>query len=150
MKSHIRAGQFKLRGKKEKVLSCGCCVVRDLRDSHDKRNVRKDIEYALDDVLNDVLGRRTNTDNCMDTNDIMKAVESYAQAVAGQQSTGLVPNGLVDQRRNAVEKAVIAAIEAEREACAKVCEAEADAAWSIGEAKFGDVFAHAIRGRSTY
>jgi hypothetical protein len=36
---------------------------------------------------------------------------------------------------------------AEREACAKICEEIADNAWSRGEAKFGDIFAKAIRAR---
>lgn len=36
----------------------------------------------------------------------------------------------------------------EREACANVCEDAANNAWSTGEAKFGDVFANAIRKRS--
>ena len=51
MKSHKRAGQFKLRGKKEKLLSCRCCEVRDLRDELAKKNEKKDIAYALEDDL---------------------------------------------------------------------------------------------------
>jgi len=38
--------------------------------------------------------------------------------------------------------------EQERDACAKICETAADNAWSTGEAKFGDLFARAIRERS--
>jgi hypothetical protein len=36
----------------------------------------------------------------------------------------------------------------ERDACAKVCDELADNAWSKGEAKFGDIFAKAIRARA--
>lgn len=31
MKSHWAAGQFNLKGKKSKMLRCGCCVVQDFR-----------------------------------------------------------------------------------------------------------------------
>lgn len=34
MKSHIRAGQFKLRGKKFALLTCKCCSVEDFRDKY--------------------------------------------------------------------------------------------------------------------
>lgn len=34
MKSHIHAGKFKLRGKKTKLLRCGCCEVADLREKY--------------------------------------------------------------------------------------------------------------------
>lgn len=42
MKSHRNAGQIKLRGKRSKALSCGCCDVRDLRFEYFQRLDRQD------------------------------------------------------------------------------------------------------------
>ena len=37
MKSHWKAGQFKLKGKKCKLLNCGCCVIEDFREKVKKK-----------------------------------------------------------------------------------------------------------------
>lgn len=64
MKSHTRAGQVKLRGKKGKLLSCRCCAVTDLRVRHAKRN----IAYAPEDDLPNVaeLHQRLDAKSSMD------------------------------------------------------------------------------------
>ena len=49
MKSHLRAGQFKLRGKKSKTLPCGCCDVTDLREKYAKQIEHKDTAERLRD-----------------------------------------------------------------------------------------------------
>lgn len=47
MKSHQNAGRFNLKGKKYKLLSCKCCVVRDFRDREKNKEIKKEIIYWL-------------------------------------------------------------------------------------------------------
>lgn len=49
MKSHIHAGKFKLRGKKTKLLRCGCCEVADLREKYAKQKQHKDTQERMED-----------------------------------------------------------------------------------------------------
>ena len=46
MKSLLRAGQAKLRGKKSKLMRCGCCVCHDLREGIINREIAKEIRFA--------------------------------------------------------------------------------------------------------
>lgn len=49
MKSHPNAGQFKLKGRKEKLLSCKCCVVLNLREQeYDKESSKEVKEYTYE------------------------------------------------------------------------------------------------------
>jgi hypothetical protein len=41
-----RMGNVNLRGKKHKVMSCGCCICTDLRDKYREIEARKDIAEA--------------------------------------------------------------------------------------------------------
>ena len=43
------AGQAKLRGKKEKLLSCGCCVVVNFKDLVEEARCNKEIEQFKKD-----------------------------------------------------------------------------------------------------
>lgn len=43
----FKAGQFNLKGKKEVLLSCKCCVVRDLRQKEIDRIHNKEIEASV-------------------------------------------------------------------------------------------------------
>lgn len=38
---HLKAGQFNLHGKRSRLMSCRCCVLRDLRVRRDERAVEK-------------------------------------------------------------------------------------------------------------
>lgn len=44
MKSRWDAGQFKLKGRKEKFLSCKCCIIQDFRDEYMEKTMDKDIQ----------------------------------------------------------------------------------------------------------
>lgn len=45
MKSYPgNAGNVKMRGKKHKLLSCGCCMCQDFRHKYNMELMRKDIE----------------------------------------------------------------------------------------------------------
>ena len=44
MKTRWDAGQHKLKGKKEKLLSCRCCVILDLREEERIKEIKKEIE----------------------------------------------------------------------------------------------------------
>ena len=48
MKSPVAygAGRINMKGKKEKVLSCGCCIVYDFRDDYKKKLDEKEIRDA--------------------------------------------------------------------------------------------------------
>ena len=42
--NHASAGSINMRGKRERVMSCGCCVVIDLREKANKqqyKNIKK-------------------------------------------------------------------------------------------------------------
>lgn len=45
MKSNRNAGQFNLRGKKDKLLRCGCCIIfnkkHEIKDTQVKQELRK-------------------------------------------------------------------------------------------------------------
>jgi|694.fasta_scaffold00075_105 hypothetical protein len=41
------AGQTNLKGKKYKLLSCKCCVVRDLRDKERTKEAKKDLNDKM-------------------------------------------------------------------------------------------------------
>jgi hypothetical protein len=43
MKSHTHAGNFNLKGKKYKLLSCKCCVVQDFRSKERTKEAKKEI-----------------------------------------------------------------------------------------------------------
>ena len=46
MKSHSHAGQFNLKGKKYKLLSCKCCVAQNFKDRERAKEAKKEIgEY---------------------------------------------------------------------------------------------------------
>ena len=45
MKSHPRAGNANLKGKKYKLLSCKCCVIQDFRDRNRNKQAKKEINY---------------------------------------------------------------------------------------------------------
>ena len=55
MKTVWWAGQINLKGKKQKLLSCKCCVVRDLREGdiekQDWKEARRTINNDLDPDL---------------------------------------------------------------------------------------------------
>jgi hypothetical protein len=42
-----RMGNVNLRGKKHKVMSCGCCICTDLRDKYREIEARKEVAEAL-------------------------------------------------------------------------------------------------------
>ena len=46
MKSHPKAGQYKLKGRKEKLLSCKCCIVQDKREEEIRKEIRKELRQA--------------------------------------------------------------------------------------------------------
>jgi hypothetical protein len=43
MKSHLRAGEFNLKGKKEMLLRCRCCTVQDFRNHEVEKQTIKEI-----------------------------------------------------------------------------------------------------------
>lgn len=43
MKSNRHAGQFKLRGKKSAMLTCGCCTIENWKDDCRKKEMLKEI-----------------------------------------------------------------------------------------------------------
>lgn len=43
MKSRWDAGQFKLRGKKTRMLTCKCCTIEDFRDDYMDKQAEKEI-----------------------------------------------------------------------------------------------------------
>lgn len=43
MKSNQHAGQFNLKGKKCKNLSCGCCIVENFKDKEEIKRIKKEI-----------------------------------------------------------------------------------------------------------
>ena len=45
--AHYRAGQHNLKGKKQKLLRCGCCVMFNLRDKERDERQKKEIRNAL-------------------------------------------------------------------------------------------------------
>ena len=45
MKSHPRAGNANLKGKKYKLLSCKCCVIQDFRDRDRNKQAKKEMNY---------------------------------------------------------------------------------------------------------
>ena len=45
--SGVNCGNVKMRGKKARVLSCGCCVALDLRDDEDSRLAEREIHEAM-------------------------------------------------------------------------------------------------------
>ena len=45
MKSHPRAGNANLKGKKYKLLSCKCCVIQDFRNRDRNKQAKKEINY---------------------------------------------------------------------------------------------------------
>lgn len=51
MKSRWDAGQFKLNGKKEKFLSCKCCIIQDFRDEYKEKVMEKEISEFDQDSL---------------------------------------------------------------------------------------------------
>ena len=47
----VNVGSIKLRGKKHKLLSCGCCVCTDLREKYLKKQAEKEIrdwKYSIE------------------------------------------------------------------------------------------------------
>lgn len=50
MKSFFAAGNVKMRGKKHKLLHCGCCVASDFRDGETEKYAKQQInEYYMED-----------------------------------------------------------------------------------------------------
>lgn len=49
MKSHWKAGDFNLKGRKEMRLGCNCCIVRDLRSKYWNREAEKEVQSADND-----------------------------------------------------------------------------------------------------
>ena len=47
MKSHPKAGQYKLKGRKEAQLSCKCCIVQDKREEEIRKEIRKEISKEI-------------------------------------------------------------------------------------------------------
>lgn len=47
MKSHPRAGNANLKGKKYKLLSCKCCVIQDFRDRDRNKQAKKEIRDGI-------------------------------------------------------------------------------------------------------
>ena len=47
MKSRWDAGQYKLKGKKEKKLSCRCCIVRDKRNIELEKESKGVVAYEI-------------------------------------------------------------------------------------------------------
>lgn len=47
----IPCGNVKMKGKKTKLLSCGCCVAEDFRFSELIKQAKKDIEYFKKEKL---------------------------------------------------------------------------------------------------
>lgn len=39
------AGNTNLKGKKYKLLSCGCCVIQDFRDKEKEKEAKKEIKF---------------------------------------------------------------------------------------------------------
>lgn len=60
MKSHLHAGQYNLKGKKYKTLSCNCCEVVDLR-SKEKFDLKK--VYAEYDLEESRMSEHRQTSN---------------------------------------------------------------------------------------
>ena len=46
-KTLTRAGQVNMKGRKTRLMRCGCCVCRDLRGGILKRIIRKEVKAAL-------------------------------------------------------------------------------------------------------
>lgn len=73
MKSQLGAGSIKLRGRFSKLLSCGCCDVKNFKPSYETRLAEKEIakfdvssfqseriaKMAFDSVFSDVLHHET-------------------------------------------------------------------------------------------
>jgi len=59
VKSHPNAGQFKLKGRKEKMLSCRCCWVLDLREQEQNKEIK---EYVYESIQHD-LGFRSGSED---------------------------------------------------------------------------------------
>ncbi len=110
MKSHRSAGQHTLNGKKHKTLGCGCCTVSDLREKHAKQYEHKDMQERLADT------EKSMTDKEL----IAMAQEAGFPIVTLLSGNVLIAGNAKRRFRRLVELAQ----EAEREACAKVCEAE--------------------------
>ena len=51
MKSRWDAGQFKLKGRKEKFLSCKCCIIQDFRQEYKEKIMKKEIEHTIETCL---------------------------------------------------------------------------------------------------
>lgn len=49
MRSHLKAGQFNLRGKRSKLLRCKCCEVVDLKTPYLKRLAIREAKEAAND-----------------------------------------------------------------------------------------------------
>lgn len=50
MKSNLNAGQFNLRGKQTKLLSCRCCVVRNLKTEALAKQAKAEVRQAMNDM----------------------------------------------------------------------------------------------------
>ena len=49
--THLGAGNVNLRGKKSKMMACGCCDVIDFRDEYETtRSAREELSLGLDDI----------------------------------------------------------------------------------------------------
>ena len=55
MKTRWDAGQFKLRGKKERLLSCRCCVITDLRHEYNIKEGNKEMSNPISEFDQDCL-----------------------------------------------------------------------------------------------
>lgn len=53
MKSRWDAGQFKLRGKKHRHLTCGCCTLENWKDDCRKKEAEKEIKQYSKEEKNE-------------------------------------------------------------------------------------------------